>query len=155
MNAPVHLLLLTFLCWSTLSGPSVAQDTGGSGEASPSIGTDKPATKKALSEDQMADLKFSHYEVSVSRTTYRPYIVTVSGEKLIQLEYDTMEEAQARIREAKKDNEILSPAWRDKDFGIETIVYKSTDTVFPSSLQKIAKRLATLKKYKPEKERTH
>ena len=148
-------LLLGLLCWSGLSLRSGAQELGKLAQTQSAAEKEKPATKKTLSDDQFTHLKWAHYEVKVTRKTYRPYIIDSAGEKLIQLEYDTRAEAEARIREAKKDNEILEPPWRDKDFGIETIEHTSMVTIGSGALEEAAKTLADDEKYKPEQDTTH
>lgn len=150
MRSVPRCLMLALAVGLTALAPASAQEPGKAGPAE----ARKPS-KGPLTEDQAADLKYEHYEVTVTTKTYRPYIITHSGEKLIQLEYDTLKAAQARVDEARRDNKILEPEWRDRDFGIETLEHTTTSTVYADALTSTAKALAADASYKPEAGTTH
>jgi hypothetical protein len=117
-------------------------------------------TRPKLTDDQISDMKLSHYEVERSEIKYQPFIVTYEAEELNQLVYDTRQEAQARVDEINNEDRLdrLGVEGRqNKKVGIREVKRTTQETIFRDGLEKVGKKLgvAERKRYEAVGKTTH
>jgi hypothetical protein len=123
-------------------------------------GVPKGTTVPKLTQDDINNLKLTHYEVERVEVKYQPFIITYNDEELGQLVYDTRKEAQARVDEINNEDRLDRlgvEGKQNKKVSIREV--KRTDTEFISngSLDRVAKMLGIEQKarYKADGKKTH
>jgi hypothetical protein len=115
----------------------------------PKVATPRPK----LTDEQISDMKFTHYEVERSEIKYQPFIITYDNEELKQLVYDTRQEAQARVDEINtKDrlDKLGVEGKQNKKVGIREVKRTTQETIFKDGLEKVAKKLGVADKERYE-----
>jgi hypothetical protein len=107
-----------------------------------------------MTQDEVADLKFSRYEVERVEIKYQPYIIAYDGQELRQLSYDTSEEAQARVDEINTEDRLDKlgvEGKQNKKVGIREDRRTYKKTISKGEIEKFARKLAVkdLARYKP------
>ena len=121
-----------------------------------------PSTKAArpkITQDEITDLKLAHYEVERVEIKYQPYIITRDDEELVQLNDDTLKEAQARVDEINNEDRLDRlgvEGKQNKKVGIREVKRTYTEFVSGDSLERIAKKLGVGEKarYQPVGKKT-
>jgi hypothetical protein len=100
--------------------------------------------RQKLTEAKIGVMKSSYYHIERVGIKYQPYIIAYDDQKLVQPEYDTRQEAQARVDEIKKDerlDRLKVKGRQNKKVGIREIKVSFHETISRGSLEKFAKKL--------------
>jgi hypothetical protein len=112
-----------------------------------------------LTEAEISNMKSSYYHIERVATKYQPYIITYDDQEVLQLEYDTRKEAQARVDEINKADRLDRPGVRgrrNRKVGIREFKRNFHEIISRGSLERIAKKLGIEQKadYKAERKYT-
>jgi hypothetical protein len=118
------------------------------------------ATRSKLTEDEINNLKLSHYEVERVEMKYQPFIITYDDQELGQLVYDTRKEAQARVDEINNEDRLDRlgvEGKQNKKVGIRKVKRTYTEFISDGSLERIGKKLGVNEKsrYEAVGKKTH
>lgn len=146
------LVMLVFVAGLSPTTAVLAQE----GAAEPSTKTARPK----ITPEEITDLKLAHYEVERVEIKYQPYIITWDDRELVQLNYDTLKEAQARVDEINTEDRLDKlgvEGKQNKKVGIREIKRTYTEWVSGDGVGRIAKKLGVEQKsrYKPSGKKTH
>jgi hypothetical protein len=113
-----------------------------------------------LTEDEIRDLKLTHYEVERLEIKYQPFIITYDDQELVQLVYDTRKEAQARVDEINNEDRLDRlgvEGKQNKKVGIRDVKRTYTEFISGRSLESIAKKLGVERTahYQADGKKTH
>lgn len=113
-----------------------------------------------ITQDEITDLKLAHYEVERTEVKYQPYIITWDDQELVQLNYDTRKEAQARVDEINTEDRLDKlgvEGKQNKKVLIREVKRTYTEYVSGDGLARVAKKLGAEQKgrYKPSGKTTH
>lgn len=128
------------------------------GQDGASVASAKAALPK-LTADDITDLKLAHYEVERVEVKYQPYIITWDDQELVQLNYDTRKEAQARVDEINTEDRLDKlgvEGKQNKKVGIREVKRTYTEFISGDSLGRVAKKLGVEEKarYQPVGKKT-
>jgi hypothetical protein len=126
----------------------------------------KPAVSSAqgasaplkLTEAEISEMKSSYYHIERVGNKYQPYIITYDDQEVLQLEYDTRKEAQARVDEINKADRLDRPGakgGRNKKVGIREFKRNFHEIISRGSLERIAKKLGIEQKANYDAERKY
>jgi hypothetical protein len=117
---------------------------------------DEPPPK--VTDEDVARMKTTHYEVDRVVTKYQPVITDYQGEELPQLCYDTRQEAQQRVDEINywdRLDKLGVEGQQNKKVEIREVKRESREPVRDEDLKAVAKRLAKEKRYAANDKTTH
>ncbi len=129
-------------------------------QAQAGAGVPKTTTAPRLTQDEINNLKLSHYEVERVEIKFQPFIITHDDQELVQLVYDTRKEAQARVDEINNEDRLDRlgvEGKQNKRVGIREVKRANTEFISAESLDRIAKLLGVKEKsrYEAVGKKTH
>ncbi len=142
-----HALLL----WIGFAAASTFAVRSGFGHA----GAEPPAK---VTDDDIAQMKTTQYQVDRVVIKYQPVITDYQGEELVQLCYDTKAEAQARVDEINDWDRLEKlgvEGKQHKKVEIREVKEETHEPVRDEDLKAVAKKLAKEKRYAPSGKTTH
>jgi hypothetical protein len=111
-----------------------------------------------LTGAEISEMKSSYYHIERVEIKYQPYIITYDDQEVLQLEYATRKEAQARVDEINKADRLDRPGAkgrRNKKVGIREFKRNFHEIISRGSLERIAKKLGIEQKANYEAERKY
>jgi hypothetical protein len=115
--------------------------------------TKETTARPKLTQDEIDNLKLSHYEVERTVIKYQPFIITYDNQELGQLVYDTRKEAQNRVDEINNEDRLDRlgvEGKQNKKVGIREVKQTFTEFIFNGSVERIAKLLGGKEKSRYE-----